>query len=409
MSEHPSSESLAQLVPIKELSEANRTALAEHSKLQALAPGSRLTATKEHDWLLYLVSGKLSLASMASAAGSMEEGSPRAKLPIFADRAGNDFAVAEAPSQVLRIDKAAFAKLLNDEHLSGYEVVADVEVSETESVLFQQVYEAYQANKLELPPMPEVALRIRRMAEDPDVGIPDLAKVVQTDAAVAGGIFHAANSPLFCGSAPVNNIKDAVVRLGLKTTQSIATSIAMRATFNVKSAEIKKRMHELWEHSVNVSATSYVIARKRKGMDPERALLAGLLHDIGVVPILQFLEKSDLSPSAKEIESAIAKLRVMVGVLVLNAWGFDAELITVVEEAEEWLRDPDPKPDYCDVVLVSQLYGAVDTPQAASLPALGDVPAVKKLELGDVDEEGHLQVLQEAEAEIASIKGMLNA
>lgn len=409
MSEHPSSESLAQLVPIKELSEANRAALAAQSTLEELTPGSRLSAAKEHDWLLYLVSGKLSLASMASAAGSMQEDSPRAKLPIFAERAGNDFAVAEAPSQVLRIDKAAFAKLLNDEHLSGYEVVADVEVSETESELFQQVYAAYQADKLELPPMPEVALRIRRMADDPDVGIPDLAKVVQTDAAVAGGIFHAANSPLFCGSAPVNNLKDAVVRLGLKTTQSIATSIAMRATFNVKSSEIKKRMHALWEHSVNVSAMSYVIARKRKGMDPERALLAGLLHDIGVVPILQFLEKSDLSPSPAQIDSAIAKLRAMVGVLVLNAWGFDAELITVVEEAEEWLRDPDPKPDYCDVVLVSQLYAAVDTPQAASLPALGDVPAVKKLELGDIDEEGHLQVLQEAEEEIASIKGMLNA
>lgn len=401
-------DSLANLIPVKELSEANRSTLVEKSELIELAPGSRISASREQAWLVYLVAGKLSLASMSSANGSLEEGAPRARLPVFADRANNDFAVAEAPSTLLRLDKALFSELLNNEHLSGYQVVADVEVNEAESVLFQKIYEAYQNKTLQLPPMPEVAMRIRKMANDPEVGVPELAKTIQMDAAVAGSIMHAANSPLFCGAAPVGNIRDGVVRLGLKTTQSVATSIAMRATFNVKSAAIKQHMQTLWQHSVNVSAISYVIARKYKQLDPDRALLAGLLHDIGVIPILHFLESSHIEASAQEISAAISKLRAMIGVLVLNAWDFDTDMLNVVEHAEDWMRDPGPQADYCDIVLVAQLYNAQDTPEATGLPPLQDVPAVKKLNLGTFDEEGHLAVLTEAETEIAEVKKLLD-
>ncbi len=408
MSNEISSELLENLVPIKELNAENRTQLVNNARVDSLQPGQKLAAAEEHDWLVYLVQGKLSLASQASAAGSVEGDTPRAKLPVFAERVTSDFAVAESPTRILRLEKALFNKLLNDEHLGGYEVVADVEVQDYEGEIFQQIYQACQSENLDLPPMPEVAMRIRRMADDPDVGIADLAKVVQMDPAVAAGVLHAANSPLFRGTSQVSNIKDAMVRLGLKTTQSIATSIAMRETFKSKSPAIKQRMRKLWEHCVDVSALSFVIARKVGGFDPERALLAGLLHDIGAVPILNFLEQKDLNPTPQELEATIQKLHGMVGVLVFNAWGFDPELTTVVEESDDWMRDAGPAPDYCDIVLVAQLYSYLDTPRAASLPKLDQTPAFKKLKLGELDEQGHVAVLEEAAEEIAGIKQLLS-
>ena len=151
-----------------------------------------------------------------------------------------------------------------------------------------------------------------------------------------------------------------------------------------------------------------MIARKAGGFDAERALLAGLLHDIGAVPILNFLEKKGLNPTPQELETTLQKLHGMVGVLVFNAWGFDPELTTVVEESDEWMRDPAPEPDYCDVVLIAQLYSYLDTPRAASLPKLDQTPAFKKLKLGELDDEGHLAVLDEAAGEVASIKQLLS-
>lgn len=400
---------LGELVPVKELGEPNLDRLAEAAETQTLSPGDKLTSNNETTWLVYLLEGKLGLASMGRAAGGLEAGTPRAKLPVFSDRANNDFAVAEGSATILRVDKALFGKLLNDEHLSGYQVVSDLEVSDQESALFQEIYAAYQEKKLELPPMPEVALRIRRMADDPDVGIPELAKVVQMDAAVAGAVMHAANSPLFMGAQPVSSIRDAVVRLGLKTTHNLATSIAMRQTFQLKSSLVKERVQSLWERSVNVSALSYVIAKRQgRPFDPDRALLAGLLHEIGTVPILSYVEKHKLQPAPEELDHIIAKLNSMIGVLILSYWGLDGDLITVVEEAQNWSRDPAPEPDYADIVLVARAYNGAYEP-CSQCPPLTELPALKKLNLGELDDEGRPEVLREAEAEVTGVRQILNA
>jgi putative nucleotidyltransferase with HDIG domain len=400
---------LGDLVPVKELGPDHRARLAASARVETIEAGNKLAATKEQDWLIYILEGELGVASVGRSAGKIEASSPRAKLPLFSERASNDFAIAEKSSTILRIDKRLFAELLNTENLAGYQVVSDLDVGEAESAVFSQVYEAYQSKQLELPPMPEVALRLRRMADDPDVGIPEIAKVVQTDPAVAGAIMHAANSPLFCSSKTVGTLKDAVVRLGLKTTRSLATSISMRASFKADQPEIKARAKELWEHSVNVSALSYVIARRAgKSFDPERALLAGLLHDIGTIPILSFICKAGLKPSAQELEHIIQKLHAMVGVLVLNYWDFDPELVSVAEEADHWQRDADAQADYCDIVIVAQLLTYAGTERAARLPAPQDVPAFAKLGL-TTDDEGAVKLLSEAAGEIENLRALLNA
>lgn len=410
MSQAVDVELLSELIPIKELGAANRAELAGSAEIFELPPGHKLSAAREQTWLLYLLEGKLALASVGRAAGQVAADSARARLPVFSDRAGNDFAIAEAPCVLLRLDKGLFSDLLNREHLAGYQVVADVDVGQTESKLFEQLYQAYHAKQLELPPMPEVALQIKKMADDPDVDIPSVARVVQSDPAVAGAIMHAANSPLFRGSSPVTTLKDAVVRLGLKTTRNLAMSLAMRATFQTNIPSVKQRLRQVWERSVTVSALSYAIARRCGAkLDPERALLAGLLHDIGSVPILNYIAKHKLEHTPEEIDEILAKLRTMVGVLVLNYWGFDQELITVVEESRDWARDDRTEPDYCDLVLVAQLWSDLGTPQGATLPALAQVPAVRRLGLGEPDEEGGLEVLRDVESEVQGIKQLLAA
>lgn len=295
----------------------------------------------------------------------------------------------------------------HSEQLKGYDVV-DVQVTDIQNELFQEVFQAYNHGKLDLPTMPEVAIKIIKVADDPDADIAELAKIVQLDPTVAGSIIQAANSPLYLGSRPVDNIKNAVVRLGLKITYNLATSIALRDTFKVKSLKIKQRMQELWKHSVNISTLSYIIARKHHGLDPERALMAGLLHDVGVIPILNHIDKQSLDLSEVELEDTIFKLRAIVGTLVIDNWGLDAELATVVEEAELWNRDSTPTADYCDVVVVAQLYEAQQSTKATSLPLIEEIPAYRKLTLGQMDEEKQLQIFKDAQEEIASIKQILN-
>jgi HD-like signal output (HDOD) protein len=400
-------QSLGELVPIKELSDAAQARLAATASAEILAPGAKLKAGERLDRLLYLLVGSLGLVSRGKAS-RVTSGSARARMPLFADRLTNEFAVAETECVLLNVDRQALGELLDRERTEGFEVT-DVELNADEGRIFREIYDATINNRLELPTMPEVALSIQRMADDPDVGIRELMQVIQTDGTVAGALLHAVNSPLFRGAQAITNIRDAVVRLGLKTTSMLATNIAMRQAFHGKSPLIKRRMGELWEHSVNVSAIAYVLARRTRKLEPDRALLAGLMHDIGVIPILRHMEEQGLEPSADAMESTISRLHAMTGVLVMSYWGMDAEMVTVVEEADNWMRDAADTPDYCDLVIVSQLLSYRDTPRMATLPRPDQTPAFRKLDLGRLDEDMNPAIIQEAREELDAIKHILSA
>ena len=400
---------LDNIAPLNELTPPGRSRLGEKAQFSSLKPGQLLNAPDLSKWYIYILDGSMKLAEDgAEGAITLSADSQRAREPLFAEQQVQAKAVTLSQCRIVRFERELFDTLLNEERLDGYEV-EDVQVSDTEGVLFKQVYDAYSQGSLKLPTMPEVAMKIARIADDPEAGIPEIAKIIQTDPTVAGSVIQAANSPLYRSTKPIDSIKNAVVRLGLKITRNLASSIAMRETFQVKSPVIRERTKTLWEHSVNISALSYVIAQELKGLDPERALMAGLLHDIGVIPILYYIEQNKLSLEPQDIDNTIQKLRGMLGVLVINYWGMDQELVTVAEECENWSRDSGPDVDYCDIVLVSQLYDAIDTPRADTLPKFDEVPAYRKLNFGDEGGEHNLQIIQNAEKEIASIKQLLQA
>jgi HD-like signal output (HDOD) protein len=397
---------LEQFTPINELSPERLALLSEKAQLSEVPPRRMISACDQCKWYLYVIDGSLIVTDNLGNTIHIVGGSPQANTPLFDESHNNRAATTASTCRIARFERQLFETLLNEERLAGYEVT-DVQVSDTESELFEAIYAASNRGELELPAMPEVALKIVKLAEDPEAGLPDLAKVVQMEPTVAGSIIKAANSPLYRGSKPVDNIKNAVVRLGAKITRNLATSVAMRERFSAKTPLIKKRMQRLWEHSIQASALSFVIAREASGFDAERALMAGLLHDIGVIPILNHIDNQKLDPSPEELEETIMKLRGITGVLVINDWGLEKELVTVIEEADDWLRDPAPKPDYCDVVLFAQLC-AHHSADPGERPALEDTPAYQKLNRLASDGELGLDIVDKAEQEITSVKQLLN-
>jgi HD-like signal output (HDOD) protein len=397
---------LEQFTPINELSPERLALLGEKVQISELPPKKTISACDQCKWYLYVIDGSLIVTDNLGHTSQIVGGSSQANVPLF-EEPHNQAATTASTCRIARLERQLFETLLNEERLAGYEV-NDVQVSDSESELFEGILAASNRGELGLPAMPEVALKIVKLADDPDAGLPALAKVVQIEPTVAGAIIKAANSPLYRGSKPVDNIKNAVVRLGAKITRNLATSVAMRERFSAKTPLVKKRMQQLWEHSVQASALSFVIARETSGFDAERALMAGLLHDIGVIPILNHVDNQKLDPRPEELEATIKKLRAITGVLVINDWGLDKEFVTVIEEADDWLRDPAPEPDYCDVVLFAQLCAAHDHVGPAELPALQDTPAYQKL--NRLASNGQLgpDIVDKAEPEITNIKQLLN-
>ncbi|XSG85823.1 MAG: HDOD domain-containing protein [Methylohalobius sp. ZOD2] len=269
-------------------------------------------------------------------------------------------------------------------------------------------YRALKENQLVLPTIPDISIKIRRAINDPKANNARIARVVQMDPVITARLIQISNSPLYRGRRRIESCPQALTRLGLKVAQRLITSFALKAVFKAKSRVVQKRMQELWQHSSYVAAICAVLAHKTPGFDPDRAMLAGLIHDIGTVPVLTFADKSmDLLENAEELTYTINKLRGPVGSAIMRKWGFPEDFEAVTVACEDWFRDKKPQPDYVDLVLVSQLHSFVGTPKLHQYPRIDEIPAYRKLLAGRLDAETSLNILELAKEEIWQIQNML--
>ncbi len=276
------------------------------------------------------------------------------------------------------------------------------------SRFLQQCYLALKKGKLPLPTIPDIALKIRRAINDPKANSNRIAKVVQMDPVITARLIQISNSPLYRGRRRIESCPEALTRLGMKVAQHLITSFALKVVFKAKTRHIQKQMNDLWQHSSYVAAICAVLAHKTPGFDPDRAMLAGLVHDIGTVPILIFADAyRDLLESQDELQKTIDKLRGPVGAAIMRKWHFPEDFAQIILHSEDWWRDPEPTPDYIDLVLVSQLHSFVGTPKIRDCPRIDAIPAYGKLLAGRLDADTSLGVLETAKEEIWQIQKML--
>lgn len=396
---------LSTLEPARRLSAADRLRLADHTRPSLLREGERLPAPSEKGWVTYLVGGRLRLFG-EQGAQTVEQGSPRAEQPLFRSYSPQLRVVAETDCRLLRVETAVLQRLVRAHAASHRPGTAAAETRVGD--LFQLVYRTYRRGELPLPSLPDIADKIRRAVDDPFVGNTEVAMIISTDPVLAARVIATVNSVFYRGHRPISSLREAVGRIGLVAIRNVTTAFTLRHLFEARQAQTQALMHRLYNHSIRVSALSHVIARRLKGFDPERALLAGLVHDIGLIPLLRFFDEHPVPPhAAGEAERVLRLLRGMAGNMVLSHLRFDEGLIAVAEGAEDWLRDPAPTPDLCDLVLIAQAHSFFGTPALARVPPLPQLPAFRKLDLGEVDPRVGLRFLHEARDEIRAIQELL--
>lgn len=163
-----------------------------------------------------------------------------------------------------------------------------------------------------------------------------------------------------------------------------------------------------YSHSLEIASISYALARRIKDVDTEQMLLAGLIHDIGIIPIISYIDKTGLElHSEEEVKQLISSLRVAVGVMLVKAWNLPVELLNVVTHAEHWLRNSGGSLKVEDLVIMSQIYDRLKRKCYAELPNIENIPAFKKLFPGTVDTSFASEVLKQAAQEMAEMKTLL--
>lgn len=230
----------------------------------------------------------------------------------------------------------------------------------------QDIITAIKTDQLVLPTLPEVALKVREVADDPNSDIEKLASVIGGDAALSARIIRVANSPLLRASRAIEDLKTALMRLGISYTCNIATGLAMEQMFQATSDLVDMRMREVWSRSSEVAGISHVLCRHYTKLRPDQATLAGLVHKIGVLPILTYAEDNPvLLNDSLTLDKVIDELHAPIGDLILRTWGFPEELAHIPSQHMDFKRKI-PKADYADIVTVAMLqsYAGSNSPMA---------------------------------------------
>lgn len=259
-------------------------------------------------------------------------------------------------------------------------------------------------DRLILPTLPEVALKVRDALEDDDVNVGQIALVVALDAALSARLIQVVNSPLLRASKHIDSLEAAITRMGLNMTRNMVTSMVMEQMFQATSDVTDQRLRTVWAHSTQVAAISYALAGQFTRLQPDQALLAGLVHDIGTLPILSRAEEyPELLADETMLDRIVARMHGHIGEAILKRWGFSEELIMVAAQHENLQRDSQSV-DYVDVVTVANLQSHLGTDHPLTDVDWNTVPAFSKLGLGA---EVNVIEIEEVNNDVEAVKTVL--
>src|SRR5690606_12437050 len=144
------------------------------------------------------------------------------------------------------------------------------------------------SSKVDLPSFPDIAMRVRQVLADEEVSPAKIVRVVGSEPALAARLLQVANSAAinFSGK-PVTDLRTAVARIGFNMVRSAAIAFAMSQLKTVDALKgLEAPLDVLWQRSSKDAAMCHVVARRFTQVNPDTALLAGLLHGIGLLFIL---------------------------------------------------------------------------------------------------------------------------
>jgi len=261
-----------------------------------------------------------------------------------------------------------------------------------EQDFLNELVDAIKNDRLTLPTLPEVALKIRDAANNPDVNSNTLSAVIGQDAALAARIIKVANSPLLRGAVVVDNLQLAITRMGINFVRNLATGLAMEQMFQATHDSIDRRLRASWEHSLEVASISHVLASHFTKLKPDQATLAGLVHEIGILPILTLAEDNpEILEKETVLDKIIDRLHGRVGRAIMKAWEFPEELLDVPLGCTDFTRDSGVNADYVDVVTVAKIqsYTKENNPYPdldhSTIPAFAKLGLAGETEVHEVD------------------------
>ena len=201
----------------------------------------------------------------------------------------------------------------------------------------------YTQELLTLSAQPAAAEQVLRIVSNPNTGAADVARVVETDPALAARVMRLANSPFYGSPRRVSSTRHATVMLGFDTVRALAVSAAC----SLLDGRVDAGPDGFWRHAITTASAASVIARK-VGLSPADAFSAGLLHDLGAVLLHRrnpgaFAAATAAPTTADQVAAELRAFGVThadEGAAALDAWGFPEPFVEAIARHQAGVEEP---------------------------------------------------------------------
>jgi len=380
----PDVSTLRRIKGISELSEDLLIALANQLRV-CTAKNKQLLieAGSTENSSLFIIKGKVSLNALDGKSRIIEINEKEALKPVAQLRPSIYDVKALGKVDYIKIEKQMLIDLaqLSEEaanDISVHSLFTDYD--EEDKSIVNHLYRSLMDNSIQLPSLPSVAGRIQQIYNDKYTDLDSMAQVLISYPDVSRKIFNIARCANNDDMNTVEKVRYSIRHLGILAVYCLVMVYAVGKLVNRLPSHHLQRISSFWEHCLNVAAISRILAKKNNSFSPNLAMLAGLIHGIGVLVIDdELLEHHHLMLDHLEIDHAIQVMRPEISSLLLRRWDFGDDLILVAEECGDWTRNHQASADLCDLVLVSNYYSMLKSDKNHSLPQVSSIPAVEKL------------------------------
>ena len=212
------------------------------------------------------------------------------------------------------------------------------------------------AGEIHLPSIPEVAERVQRTLDDERASPAMVAQVIATDAALAARVLRLANSSAYNPSGrSVTDLPSAVNRLGYQLVRCAAVAFALKQMkLSGEQRELQPQLQELWRKGTLVAALAYVLAKETKAVNPDEALVTGLLHNVGRLYILVRAhgKTADVASDAAW-DLVLHDWHPRVARAILSQWNFPESIVNAVGDQNQWDRPGEGEDRLTDVLVAA--------------------------------------------------------
>jgi putative nucleotidyltransferase with HDIG domain len=182
----------------------------------------------------------------------------------------------------------------------------------------------------DIPTLPVVAAKILEVTENPESSVEDLKEIIMMDQVVSARLLKAVNSAFFGFPRKIDTISQAIVILGFNNVRSLALSVSILAAMPKTPSKTGFDYRTFWRHAAGTAFVARAMAKSVRSRDSELFFVAGLLHDIGFIPLEQGmpedLKKAQQLSQERQIPLYMAEMEVLgfthadVGCFIAEKW-----------------------------------------------------------------------------------------